>query len=300
VRQEYPFSPYALSFFDRTSAVVVMVAYFDASEAGGILGVGGYLFRKKNVRPFEKQWRAMLRKHDLDHFHMTDCNMTPPQGPFAGKEKADCDDAARLAIAAIKEHATNGFSAAVRVKDFDEIMGPKSLFSNPFSLCAFTVLTQCAHWANQCDPQARITYVFEAGDEYQADANKLLQSIADFRERREKYHYENHAFLPKRGSMPTQAADILAWHICKQWEREERGIERMRGDFAALVDGIVTTKELISRRKLHGLIAITKEHAPDLITDPARFMGLALRVTNENAKSMKSELFGLIRKEDAA
>lgn len=296
MRQETPFSLYDLSHFDRANVVVVMVAYFDASEAGGFLGVGGYLFRKKHVRPFEKQWRAMLRKHDLDHFHMTDCNASPPQGPFAGMDKADCDDAARMAIDAIKGHATYGMSTAVKISDFYEIMGPKSLMTNPFSLCAFTVLTHCAQWANVYDPQARIAYVFEAGDEHQADANKIIQSIADTPERRAKYHYETHAFVPKRSSMPTQAADILAWHICKQWEREQRGIDRMRGDFLALTEAITTTKNMLSRDRLEALLEITRMNAPDLITDPARFMGLMLRVTDANAKSLKNEIMSLVRR----
>src|SRR4051794_29974831 len=111
-----------------------MEGLFDASEAGGIVGVGGYLFRKKNLKPFERQWRRMLNKYGLDHFHMTDCNAKVPAGPFkdAGMDKDDCDDAARLAIAAIKEHATHGFSAAVGVDDFNEILGPKSVMTNPF------------------------------------------------------------------------------------------------------------------------------------------------------------------------
>ena len=51
-----------------------MQAFFDASENGDFLVVAGYLFRKKHIKPFERKWRALLRKHGLDHFHMTDCN----------------------------------------------------------------------------------------------------------------------------------------------------------------------------------------------------------------------------------
>lgn len=288
-------SLFELSFFDRADAVVVMVAYFDASEVGGVLSVAGYLFRKKHVRPFERQWRAMLRKHGLEYFHMTDCNATPPQGPFAKLDKAACDDAARLAIAAIKDHATYAFTSAVRVADFNEVMGPKSVMTNPFSLCAYAVMTQCTHWANDHDPKARISYVFEAGDEHQADANKILQSIADIGERRRKYRYENHAFLPKRSSLPTQAADILAWHVAKQCDREQRGIAGMRGDFGALVEGVRTTRNWMSAAWLREFVGLTTRNAPDMVRDPAQLIGLSLRITEENSKTVIREMAALIQ-----
>jgi len=286
-------SLFGLSFFDRATAVVVMVSYFDASEQGEFLGVGGYMFRKKNVRPFEKKWRAMLRKHDLEYFHMTDCNATPPQRQFAGKDKADCDDAARMAIAALKEFAVHGFSAVVRPRDFYAVPGAKEIFNNPFSLCAESVVTQCARWADEVDPIARISYIFEAGDEHQADANKVLQSIAENPRRRARLHYENHAFLPKRQSMPTQGADILAWHVCKQWDRERRGLNRLRGDFWSLIENIRTTKMLYTAELLADFIAdVTKDAS---LPYPARIIGLGTRITEENAKTVNREILALIR-----
>jgi hypothetical protein len=269
-----------------------MVAYFDASEQGEFLGVGGYMFRKKNVRPFEKQWDIMLRKHGLEYFHMTDCNATPPQKQFAGMDKADCDDAARMAIAAIKEFSTHGFSAVVKPADFYAVAGAKDLFNNPFSLCVHTVVAQCSAWANEHDPVARISYIFESGDEHQKDANKILQSIADNADRRAKYHYEGHAFFPKEWSKPTQAADILAWHVCKQWGREERGVNRLRGDFSDLVDGIRTTKHLFTKDALDEFIAGVVRDAP--VPNPERVASLSLRVTNENEKSISREMRALI------
>lgn len=284
-------SPYTLSFFDRADAVVVMAAYFDASSAGEFLGVGGYLFRKKFVKPFEKEWNGMRRKFGLDFFHMTDCNAQ--QGPFQHLEKPDCDAAARMAIASIKKFAAQGFSAATQPVVFRGVSGAEDLLHNPFSACVSAVLAQCGAWAEENDPDARIFYVFEAGDDHQADAHKILQSIADNPKRRARYHYEDHAFLTKRGSLPTQAADILAWHVSKQWDREQRGIDRLRGDFSALVESIPTRKDWLDRERLGALLSVVTERAP--VPNAARVAGLSLRVHDENERAITREIASLIR-----
>lgn len=277
--------------------MAVMEAYFDASESGGFLGIGGYLFRKKDISPFEKKWRAILRKHGLAYFHMTDCNATPPQGPFSGKGKPDCDDAARMAIAAIKEFAVQGLSSAIRPNEFDQIIGRSGLMTNPFSTCVYAVIGQCTAWARDNDPSARIVYVFEAGDDHQADANKILQSIADNPDRRAFFNYENHAFVPKRSSLPTQAADILAWHVCKQWDRRERKIEKLRGDFTELVENIPTREDLWTAERVREMCEAVRQGAPSHFIDPERVAGLALRATHENVKSINREIAALIRDE---
>ncbi len=268
-----------------------MAAYFDASAAGEFLGVGGYIFRKKHIRPFEKEWNAMRRKFALDYFHMTDCNSQ--KGPFNHLVKSDCDAAARMAIASIKKYAAQGFSASTKPEVFRAVPGAEDLLHNPFSACVSAVLAQCGAWAEQNDPDARIFYVFEAGDDHQADANKILQSIADNPKRKARYHYEAHAFLTKRGSLPTQAADILAWHVSKQWDREQRGIARLRGDFSELVESIPTRKDWLDRNRLAALLGVVTERAP--VPNAAKVAGLSLRIHDENERAINREMASLIR-----
>ena len=284
-------SLFSLSFFDRTDLVVVMCAYFDASEAGDYFGVGGYVFRKKHIRAFEKGWRAMLRKHGIDHFHMTDCNTG--KGPFKGKSDDDCDACAREAIELINNYALEGFSCGVRLSDFNSAVAKDGIIRRPMSLCVMAVLAQCSSSLRKSDPTARIAYVFEAGDVDQADVNQLLQATADSPRRRERYGYEKHAFLPKRQSYPTQAADILAWQVTKHYERQDRQIARLRGDFSHLVDKVPTHQRLFGRESLLQLQEMTTAQAP--VDNPDRVAGLYLRMNKDNEKAIQRELLKLIR-----
>lgn len=279
------FSLFHLGIFDGASDVTVMEAFCDASENGDFLVVAGYLFRKKHTKPFEKEWSTMLRKYDLEYFHMTDCNRET--GPFRHLSKSECDEAARTAIALIAKYATAGFSSGVKVSDFHEIIGKDGYMSNPFSMCVHGAMMMCKNWAERNDRQARIVYVFEAGDRFMTDANHILNAVAEDPTRRAFFNYESHAFLPKRDSKPTQAADIIAWHTCKQHDRDERGLG-LRGDFAELVKQVSTEKHFHTRNEMEGVKQIARKHVPG--EQAERLAGLAMRWNASNSKQTAQKI----------
>ncbi|QLC25097.1 DUF3800 domain-containing protein [Parasphingopyxis algicola] len=285
------FSPFDLSVFDRASHVAVMQAFFDASEGGGYLTVGGYLFRKKHIKPFTKRWRAMLRKFGIEYFRMTECNTA--SGEFSNKGEQECDQCARTAIPIITDYATSGITATVDIGAFEQ-SGLTDFMQSPFSLAAYSALVGCRQWAEANDLVARVFYVFEAGDDYQSDANQLLNSISEDAERRQTYYYEDHAFLTKRGSLPTQAADILAWHARKQWGREDRGIEHLRGDFSELVDKVETKKFIWDEQYLREMHE--ESAAATGSEDWAKVVGKQLRRTASNARRIDREVAAILER----
>lgn len=250
-------SLFDLSYFDKVTAVVVMVSYYDASEIGDHLAIGGLLFRKKNIRPFEKGWRAMLRKHGLTHFHMTDCNAR--QGEYRHMEDNERDACARTAIGLILEYATKGVIFSVRKSDFAAIIGPNGFMPNPFILGAWYALFDTRYYADTNDPEARISYVFESGDEHQRDAENLLTGLSEEPDRAAGFYYNGHAFQSKRSSLPTQAADILAWHGAKHADRKDRQHHRLRGDFNEILSRLLVTDGRHDRAWLERLVQVTRK-----------------------------------------
>jgi hypothetical protein len=235
--------------------MVVMVSYYDASEIGDQLAIGGLLFRKKNVREFERQWSEMLRRHRIEYFHMTDCNAG--EGPFRGKSQDECDSCAREAIKILLRHAEKGVIFSVAKRDFAEIVGKNGFMPNPFTLGAWYSLFHIRHYARDKDPNCRMTYVFEAGDTHQGDAENLLRAIAQQPHRARSFHYERHKFLGKKASLATQAADILAWHGAKQADRRDRGIGRLRGDFKEIIEKLQIADGRHGRTLLAQLVTVT-------------------------------------------
>jgi hypothetical protein len=258
-------SPYDLSFFDQAKFVTVFTAYFDASTNGDVLTVGALLFRKKNIRPFERQWRAMLRKFGLPHFHMTDCNAE--QGIYARLNedpelnKLACIECATMAIKAVTDFAEKGAVWGLSITDFYETVTEKGFLPNPFAVCAWVAMADMMIWAGKNDASPRMFYVFESGDPDQAVVETLLRAIAYDDDRRARFRYEDHAFLPKVGSLPTQGADILAWQGAKHVRRRREGKHtRLRGDFDALASKLEITDGHMDRAFLEKIAAFTTEH----------------------------------------
>jgi hypothetical protein len=274
--------------------VAVMEVYSDASEIGGHLAIGTLLFRKKNIKPFEKKWRAMLRKYDITYFHMTDCNATPPRGPHKHQTEKECDACAREAIAIILEFATKGCIFSVKKSDFYEIITERGIMPNPFTLGAWFTLFDIRNWADHRDPIARISYVFEAGDEHQKDANALLTGIAEQPERAEAFRYRNHAFVPKISSYPAQAADILAWHGAKHIHRRSAGNYRLRGDFNEIITKLHVTDGYHEPQWLQQLVEVAKRRAGKYGNELA---GLAFRLTEANARQLSSRFAEILSRD---
>jgi hypothetical protein len=288
------FSPYSdLGVFDGASHMAVMQAYFDASEQGDYLVVAGYLFRKKNVKPFERKWRAMLLEFGLEYFHMTDCNAGKKQ--FEKLDKDQRIECQTLAIATICEFATLGMTNSVNVADFKKVMGANGYMTNPFSLCAHGILMMCKNWAENFDKTARIAYIFEAGDNFQSDAHNILSSISEDDTRRRFFNYETHAFLTKRSSMPTQAADILAWNAAKQYDRQKKGIGRIRTDFAVLLDGVETMEFSHTIPQMQEIVRIVHRNAP--YENAMEIAGLGMKMNRGNHKAIVGKLQNLITPE---
>lgn len=284
-------SPYALSFFDRADFVTVFVSYFDASENGGVYTVGGLLFRKKHIRPFEHIWKKMLKKFQIPHFHMTDCNVG--EGIFAHLTEDECIECAAMAIDAVATFALKGTTRSVRIRDFEEVVTDRGFLPSAYAACAYPAMMDLFNWADKNDKEPRLFYVFEAGEAKQGDVQNLLSAIAQDEGRRDRFRYEDHAFLPKEGSMPTQGADIVAWHGAKHVKRRDEGITRLRGDFNALVSRLQITDGDMSRDFLQGLQDMTVRHAGEHGPQLAQW---ALLRNRSNKRRTDEEIMQLLRK----
>jgi hypothetical protein len=231
-----------------------MSSFFDQSEAGPYYTVGGYLFRKSKVRPFEKEWGRMLKRFGLPYFRMSPCNAG--KAPFDRLGDDGCDQCAREAIRIVKTYATYGYWATVRPADFDEIMGKDSFAGNAYALCSYLCLMGMRYWSDVNDKGALIGYFFESGTEHEADTSQLIGAIGLSSTRGFNFRYAGHAFVQKERSMPTQAADILAWQVNKNYLRADSGLKKLRGDFEALLTGVPTGHYELAPKSLHTFMQI--------------------------------------------
>ena len=239
----------------------------------------------------------MLRKYDLEYFHMTDCNSN--MGQYAALSNNQCDDCARTALAIILKYAKKGIIFSISKKDFFEVFGNNGIMPNPFTLGVWFALFDLRHWADNNDPSARINYVFEAGDLHQSDAHNLLSGIDEEPRRRARFRYEGHAFHPKRRSIPTQAADILAWHGAKHADRKARGIKRLRGDFVEIVSQLHVTDGHHERTWLERLVQVGRDNSliPNLPNeDKDEIIRLSFLMNRQNSNRHVDRVIELVQR----
>jgi tRNA nucleotidyltransferase/poly(A) polymerase len=91
-------------------------------------------------------------------------------------------------------------------------------------------------------PGEEIAYIFESGDEHQAEAHTFMSNVLHSPEMKEAYLYKSHAFVPKQDAPPLQAADFLAWEYARYWERTafKKTIPMRKSLVALLSDGYTT------------------------------------------------------------
>lgn len=268
--------------------MAVTNVYSDASTIQGYTSVASLIFRKRHLRPFEKAWGAMLRKYGLSHFHMTDCNAAGGEFQHWPDEKRD--ECARIAIELLTQYPMKGIAFTIRNQDFEEIVTSEGIMPNPVTLGVWATLFSVRAWADEFDPAARISYLFESGDNEQGSINNLMNSVAEDENRRRNSRYRTHDFVPKLGSFPTQAADILAWHAAKNAKRRDNG-QRMRGDFHAIVSKLIVADDYHDRAWLKHLVDIAKKHAGK---DGNRLAGAAFLYNKFNAPRMEERFRDIV------
>jgi hypothetical protein len=237
-----------------------MSAFFDESEAGLYFTVACYLFRKSKVRPFEKEWGRMLKTANppLPYFRMSACNAG--EYPFKEMDRDERDRVAREAIRIISKYAVYGHYVAVRPDQFYAILGKDSFVANPYTLGIYFCIMGIRNWADTHDKNALIGYFFESGCNHQGDAERFVSAIG-LSDRAPGFRYASHAFVQKEHSMPTQAADTLAWHSSKNLNRYDAGHKFPRKDFAALLDGVETFYSNANDGILRNALKIVERHA---------------------------------------
>jgi Protein of unknown function (DUF3800) len=243
----------------RRGAMSLVEAYFDESgtHAGSpFLCIAGYIFEKSKAENLGVEWRSMLTKYQLPHFHMKECAHN--LGVFSHLSKSDCDAAAREAIDLIKVHAAKGIAISLEPACF-KLLPPNRLWDHPYAFISCQVFYGVEKWADEVGFQGDIDYFFEAGADGQGKASNAMAKIFSVPDHMKKFRCGSHAFLNKNDdqAVALQCADLLAWHWFTHNKRSQSG-KKKRKDLASLTEqknydlhhyDEATIKKWLNRRK---------------------------------------------------
>lgn len=239
---------------DGGHVVLLIETYFDESgtdDLSPLMSVAGYIFEKKKAVAFSQEWNAILQwselPHPLPYFHMSECAPDPGFGHFADLTKPQRIEVSRRCHEAIKKYAVQGLVVTTCRAEYDAIMPKNRYIGSAYTACVNTVLAGIDTWANNSPDVARISYVFEAGHDSASESNRIMTDLFRLQIAGPKRRNGGHAFLPKEGNPGLQAADILAWHACKDVRNKTEGRKR-RKDFESLLELHHTVVHMCSAR----------------------------------------------------
>ena len=102
--------------------VMMMHAYFDESgthASSPVTCVAGYLFESNQALHLDREWREILGKFGLNHFHAVDC--AHGKGDFAALSPKQRGELVVSLVGAIKRRMTIGIAVSLSETDFGQI-----------------------------------------------------------------------------------------------------------------------------------------------------------------------------------
>jgi hypothetical protein len=251
---------------------LLISAYFDESAEGdsqnGLLAICGYALDDRGVRGLSRAWDKMLNVYGIPYFHMNECNTCT--GIFDHLTDRSCDLCARRAIKLARKYPLHGHAFVVDQREYRRILESQGFDCDPYSFLVFTAFIHVNKWIIENRPEFRVSLYFEKGYRTQKRANDLLDAVSDWRMNK----VVNYGFVDKDDCGPSQAGDLVAWHVRKGYENIRKGKPVRRDTEALLQDRIVSTIDfhptrLESLRDHFIKKAGSLENAAKLIFSPA-------------------------------
>ena len=218
----------------------MFTSYMDASLSGdrNIIAVGGFLMKEPDTNLFKKEWSSRIAQDNLTFFHMSECCTRPKGTPYTllGRHKCDALIKDLINILKARLHAWCAVSVTVTehtdaTRDWSRQIGRDwlAVFGHAFNSCLMRCVGLVKSWADEVQYHGPINYIFEAGDEYQSEANRSMLLVCRHPILRKEYRYGSHEFRGKENES-LQGADAIAyeWRADRENQFESESIVRPR------------------------------------------------------------------------
>ena len=191
----------------------MLEAYFDESERpSGVFCIAGYTFAPEQAKKFKKEWTRLFEK--TGGFHMVD--MAHRREAFKDISRDECNRMLKEAVSIVNDRVTAGVAVSCNVNEVN-LLTPKWIrgFAHAYPICAYLCMMVIGRLIDKQGVHGNITYVFEAGHKFEAEALEFIKTISQVPDWRDASRYGGHAALPKKDAIPLQAADLFAYEWAK-------------------------------------------------------------------------------------
>jgi hypothetical protein len=241
---------------------MILRAYLDAGysqKEPRVFYMGGYLARWERWVPFNKKWRAFLRKNNLAFFRMTDYETR--QAPYRSWSEERRLAVIKRVTFLIKETADLGVAAAITLPDYEALTpADQRLIGDAYGICASACIAKVARALRNAEVEEPVNYVFELGDKGQGAVSVALNELFADPRRRAKFLVRSISFEGKEDWPGLQIADFMAYETGKHVPRKI-GLESraMRKSLESVLESVPHYGVLFDANQLSKMIANRKK-----------------------------------------
>jgi hypothetical protein len=204
-----------------------MQAYVDDSVEPPVFVLAGFVARAEQFAQLTLEWQAALDGPPrLEYFKMKEAHALEQQ--FKGWSKQDRDARLAVLVNIIKNHVLAGVSSVVRHEDFNEALKLKIAkpLDTPYWLMYHSIINRVFEWEIETGIIEPVDFIFDEqlhqSDGVQAHFSAFLELAPP---RIKELFGERPVHRDDKKVKPLQAADMLAWHIHRDYYEREGGSE---------------------------------------------------------------------------
>lgn len=184
------------------------------------LFLAGYIDRAEKWAIFSDLWDTELRcQRPIKYLKMAEANSL--RGEFWGWSESDRDEKLRRLAAVIKVLNPVSFEFSVSREKYFRIvrpLAPRGLGSAHFP-CTFHVIAGLSQFVEQGKINIPIDFIFDQQNGVEDDINLFFEHMKmSIPRRARKLIAGNPSFRDDKLFLPLQAADMLAWHVRREYE----------------------------------------------------------------------------------
>lgn len=216
------YTGYSSSALLRKGLLVLQVYIDDSQKVLGRkrLFMAGYINSIPAWDEFTYDWEACLAaKRRIEYFKSTEANGM--RGQFKGWGKLDRDIKVQRLASVISRSNPWSFHVSIDLKSFKEAFHKKGVpwgFRQPYWLAFEAAIGKVPEIANYLDVDGPVDFIFDSQNQIHRSASALWECVKESQPDDVKSRLgEMPIFRDDKDVLPLQAADMLAWHVQREF-----------------------------------------------------------------------------------
>jgi hypothetical protein len=232
----------------------MFTAYFDESDSGDASVVAGFIGEAPQLNHFNnREWKQLLESENLGYFHMKEfAHSTNEFRDWKGDEARRRNFLARI-IGILSRRARIIIGVLIDRSAYKQACyrsnGFASFYVNEYTAAGFMSLLKCANWAEKRGVTEPIDFVFDNGNPKRPDFQRAFD-LCKSTPSADACHFGSLTFADDKMILPLQAADFIAYEICKVYTDMKYDKRRFRESMRNLLATVPANVSIASQDML--------------------------------------------------